>query len=252
MHIYRIAEMNIAVKAQYEETYRYLAEFLTDNEDYELLIEPTNEMIRYEAELGKEIHGDPGSPYICESVAILRVICDYIIDKGGFFLHCSCLKYKEDAIIFTAQAVSARKGRQVRHLRHTMERQARHRHQHLRPRQGGRVPLTSAREYRKADQSGRGDHPAAATDRPPLRQNTSLQAPRYARQDGRNHPDAPPRLHHQRRSSNDDIPRDLWTRITPVLNANRSACRNMITTQTAHILSPYVQRKGNRYYQGFP
>ena len=102
MHIYRIAEMNIAVKAQYEETYRYLAEFLTDNEDYELLIEPTNEMIRYEAELGKEIHGDPGSPYICESVAILRVICDYIIDKGGFFLHCSCLKYKEDAIIFTA------------------------------------------------------------------------------------------------------------------------------------------------------
>ncbi|WP_316632144.1 hypothetical protein [uncultured Ruminococcus sp.] len=102
MHIYRIAEMNIAVKAQYEETYRYLAEFLTDSESYELLIEPTNEMIRYEAELGKEIHGDPGSPYICESVAILRVICDYIIDKGGFFLHCSCLKYKEDAIIFTA------------------------------------------------------------------------------------------------------------------------------------------------------
>ncbi|HBE14632.1 MAG TPA: hypothetical protein DCY72_00070 [Ruminococcaceae bacterium] len=102
MHVYRIAEMNIAVKAKYEETYRYMADFLTDSEEYELLIEPTDEMIRYEAELGEEIHGDAGSPYICEAVAILRVICDYIINNGGFFLHCSCLKYKEEAIIFTA------------------------------------------------------------------------------------------------------------------------------------------------------
>lgn len=102
MHIYRIAEMNIAVKAKYEETYRYMADFQTDSEQYELYIEPTEEMIRYEAELGEEIHGYAGSLYICEAVAILRVICDYIIDKGGFFLHCSCLKYKGEAIIFTA------------------------------------------------------------------------------------------------------------------------------------------------------
>ena len=102
MKIYRIAEMNIAVKAKYEDTYRYMQDFLTDSQDYELYIEPTDEMIRYEAELGEEIHGAAGSPYICEAVAILRVICDYIIDKGGFFLHCSCLKYKDEAIIFTA------------------------------------------------------------------------------------------------------------------------------------------------------
>ncbi len=102
MKIYRIAEMNIAVKAKYEDTYRYMQDFLTDSQDYELYIEPTDEMIRYEAELGEDIHGDAGSPYICEAVAILRVICDYIIDKGGFFLHCSCLKYKDEAIIFTA------------------------------------------------------------------------------------------------------------------------------------------------------
>lgn len=102
MKIYRIAEMNIAVKAKHEDTYRYMQDFLTDSQDYELYIEPTDEMIRYEAELGEEIHGDAGSPYICEAVAILRVICDYIIDKGGFFLHCSCLKYKDEAIIFTA------------------------------------------------------------------------------------------------------------------------------------------------------
>lgn len=49
MHVYRIAEMNIAVKAKYEETYRYMADFLTDSEEYELLIEPTDEMIRYVA-----------------------------------------------------------------------------------------------------------------------------------------------------------------------------------------------------------
>lgn len=102
MRVYRIAEMNIAVKAQYEETYRYMEAFRTDDTDYELLIEPTDEMIRHERELGEEIHGVAGSMYICESVAILRVICDYIIDQGGFFLHCSCLKYKGDAIIFTA------------------------------------------------------------------------------------------------------------------------------------------------------
>ncbi len=102
MQIYRIAEMNIAVRARYEETYHYMKDFLTDHKDYELLIEPTDEMIRHEMKLGEEIHGTPQTPYICEAVAVLRVICDYIIDKNGFFLHCSCLRYKGEAIIFTA------------------------------------------------------------------------------------------------------------------------------------------------------
>ena len=102
MKIYRIAEMNIAVEAKHEETYAYMADFLTDSEDYELFIQTTDEMIRYEMKLGEEIHGTASSMYICEAVAVLRKICDYIIDKNGFFLHCSCLKYKDDAIIFTA------------------------------------------------------------------------------------------------------------------------------------------------------
>ncbi len=102
MHIYRIAEMNIAVEAQYEKTYDYMKDFLTDDKDYELYIAPTDEMIRHEAELGREIHGTEQTMYICEAVAILRVICDYIIGKGGFFLHCSCLRYRDGAIIFTA------------------------------------------------------------------------------------------------------------------------------------------------------
>lgn len=102
MHIYRIAEMNIAVEARYRETYDYMADFLTSDGDYELFIRPTDEMIAHELELGEEIHGTPQSMYICEAVAILRVICDYIISRGGFFLHCSCLRYKGEAIIFTA------------------------------------------------------------------------------------------------------------------------------------------------------
>ena len=102
MHVYRIAEMNIAVKARYDKTYEYMSDYLTDSADYELFIEPTDEMILHEKELGEEIHGVPQTPYICEAVAVLRVICDYIIDKKGFFLHCSCLRYKGEAIIFTA------------------------------------------------------------------------------------------------------------------------------------------------------
>ena len=102
MKIYRIAEMNIAVEARYEKTYAYMADFLTDADDYELYIEPTDEMIRYEKELGEEIHGTEQTPYICEAVAVLRVICDYILDRGGFFLHCSCLRCKGDGIVFTA------------------------------------------------------------------------------------------------------------------------------------------------------
>lgn len=102
MRIYRIAEMNIAVEAKYEETYEYMRDYLSDSDNYELFIEPTDEMIQYELELGEEIHGTAQSLYICESVAILRVICDYIIEREGFFLHCSCLSCKGDAIIFTA------------------------------------------------------------------------------------------------------------------------------------------------------
>lgn len=102
MKIYRIAEMNIAVEARYRETYDYMADFLTDSTDYELFIQPTDKMIEYEKGLGEQIHGTPQIPYICETVSILRVLCDYIIDKGGFFLHCSCLRYKNEAVIFTA------------------------------------------------------------------------------------------------------------------------------------------------------
>ena len=102
MQVYRIAEMNIAVEARYEYTKEYLADYLTDSESYELLVTVTDAMLAYERETGEAIHGTPQHEGLCEAVAVLRVICDYILHKGGFFLHCSCLRYHDDAIVFTA------------------------------------------------------------------------------------------------------------------------------------------------------
>ena len=102
MQVYRIADMNIAVQTRYEYTAEYMRDYLTDSEDYELYVEVTDEMIAHERNLNIEIHGDPFTDALCETIAILRVICDYIIGKGGFFLHCSCLRFDGAGIIFTA------------------------------------------------------------------------------------------------------------------------------------------------------
>ena len=102
MRVYRIADMNIAVEARYDYTTEYLSGYLTDSTDYELYIAVTEDMIAHERSLNVQIHGDPFTDEICEVVAILRVICDHIIRRGGFFLHCSCLSCDGDGIIFTA------------------------------------------------------------------------------------------------------------------------------------------------------
>ena len=102
MPVYRIAEMNIAYEARYDYTKKLLADYAVSDTDYELSVSVTDEMIAYEQELGEKIHHVPQNPGTCESIALLRVICDYIIRRGGFFLHCSCLRYRGKAIIFTA------------------------------------------------------------------------------------------------------------------------------------------------------
>lgn len=102
MQVYRIAGMNIAVEPRYEYTEKTLTDYAVGDSDYDLFVKVTDEMIAYEQELNVKIHGCEMNPALCESVAVLRVICDDIIHRGGFFLHCSCLKYKGKAIIFTA------------------------------------------------------------------------------------------------------------------------------------------------------
>ena len=102
MNVYRIAGMNIQILPRFDFTRQYMRDYLTDAQDYELSVSVTDGMIAYERDLNREIHGDEVSDGLCEVVAVLRVICDYIIRHGGFFLHCSCLRYGDDAIIFTA------------------------------------------------------------------------------------------------------------------------------------------------------
>lgn len=102
MPIYRIAQMNIAVEPRYDYTKKLLSDYIVEDAESELTVIVTDEMIAYEQELGQKIHGERQPDAVCESVAILRVICDHIIPRGGFFLHCSCVKYHDRAIIFTA------------------------------------------------------------------------------------------------------------------------------------------------------
>ena len=85
MQIYRIAGLDIAVDPRYDYTAKLMADYAVDSSDYELSVTVTDEMIAYEQELGEKIHHVPQRADVCESVAILRVICDYIIDKlaGG-------------------------------------------------------------------------------------------------------------------------------------------------------------------------
>ena len=102
MQNYRIADMIIGVEPRFDYTKRVLAEYAVDEGACELTVTVTDEMIEYEQDLNVKIHGFRQSDALCESVAILRVLCDYIIRRGGFFLHCSCLRYHDKAIIFTA------------------------------------------------------------------------------------------------------------------------------------------------------
>lgn len=102
MQVYRIAEMNIAVEPHYDYTAAYMRDYLCDSTEYELFVNVTDEMIEHEQSLNVRIHGTKMPEGLCEAIAILRVICDHIISRGGFFLHCSCLRANSAGIIFTA------------------------------------------------------------------------------------------------------------------------------------------------------
>ena len=73
--------MNIAVEPRYDYTAKYLADYAVDSEDSELAVTITDEMIDHEQELNIKIHGHEMNPALCEAIAILRVICDYIIHR---------------------------------------------------------------------------------------------------------------------------------------------------------------------------
>ncbi len=118
MPIYRIAQMNIAVEPRFAYTKNLMADYLVEDTESELTVIVTDEMIAYEQALGMKIHGERQHEGVCESVAILRVICDHIIRRGGFFLHCSCVKYHGKAIIFTAPSGTGKSTHAALWMRH--------------------------------------------------------------------------------------------------------------------------------------
>lgn len=101
MDIYAIADLNIGVLNHSDFTKEYMKDYRVDSCDADFVIEVTDEMIAYEKSVALE--ETPEKYY--EITAVLRAVCKKIVsDYNGFFLHCSCLMYKGEAYIFTAQS----------------------------------------------------------------------------------------------------------------------------------------------------
>lgn len=99
MDIYRIADLNIGVINHSDFTKKYMKDYLTECSDVDFTVEVTKEMIEKE----KEIVVEPVSEPYYEITAILREICKVVLEEyNGFFLHCSCLCYNNEAYVFTA------------------------------------------------------------------------------------------------------------------------------------------------------
>lgn len=99
MKIYRIADLNIGVKNHSDFTKKYMKDYLTDSADFDFTVEVTKEMIEKEKEIVTESVSEP----YYEITAILREICKVVLENfNGFFFHCSCLCYNNEAYVFTA------------------------------------------------------------------------------------------------------------------------------------------------------
>lgn len=101
MEIYKIADLNIALSNLSDFTKEYLKDYLTDSSSYDFAINVTQDMILHEKNLSEE----PVPERYYEVTAVLREICKIILkDYSGFFLHCSCLMYENEAYVFTAKS----------------------------------------------------------------------------------------------------------------------------------------------------
>ncbi len=101
MNIYRIADLNIGIKNPADFTKEYMKDYLVSDCECDFSITVTEQMIAYEKEIAEKKVADK----YYELTAILRYICNVVLEKyDGFFLHCSCLEYKNEAYIFTAKS----------------------------------------------------------------------------------------------------------------------------------------------------
>lgn len=101
MDIYRIADLNIGVLNHADFTKKYMNDYLTCDCEPDFIVEITPDMIEYEKRVTAEKVPEP----YYEITAVLRSICKTIVSSYcGFFLHCSCLEYNNEAYIFTAKS----------------------------------------------------------------------------------------------------------------------------------------------------
>lgn len=101
MDIYKIAELNIGVENHSDFTKEYMKDYLCDASKPDFVVTVTKAMTDYEKGISTEVV--PEQYY--ELTAILRSICHTIVEKyNGFFLHCSCLEYNGEAVVFTAKS----------------------------------------------------------------------------------------------------------------------------------------------------
>lgn len=101
MEIYRIADLNIGVESKNDFTKKYMKDYLVNDTKVDFTVTTTDDMINYEKSIAIEKVPEP----YYELTAILRSICRTILDEyNGFFLHCSCLKHEDKAIVFTAKS----------------------------------------------------------------------------------------------------------------------------------------------------
>lgn len=99
MALYRIAELNILANPQNPRTIEYFREYEIPDGIPDITVAVTDELLAYERTHSEE----PCSEWVYESVAILRVVCDRIVEQyHGFFLHCSCLRMDGEGYVFTA------------------------------------------------------------------------------------------------------------------------------------------------------
>ena len=101
MDIYRIADLNIGVENQSDFSKKYMKDYLISDASVDFVVSVNDAMIEYEKEIAVEKVPEP----CYELTGILRYICEIILEKyNGFFLHCSCLMYEGNAIVFTAKS----------------------------------------------------------------------------------------------------------------------------------------------------
>ena len=111
--VYSLCGLNIGVSTLYEDTHRYMADYLASEDDLadgiEFFVETTQEDINFEKKMSDETHRNEERPprfsdgYL-EELAVLRQVAEKLPHHDSFLFHGSSLCYGGKAYIFTAKS----------------------------------------------------------------------------------------------------------------------------------------------------